>query len=130
MVNPPEEGGLKEARYACNNIIISDSAIRNILPPQLKNISAWYKVICGCEHLISVKSMHCALLTCSDSHMKQLKHQSHNAQNRRSGKKESFIFETYNNSVRSHGFHIHNTAANMDMETMCTCTSAHHALPQ
>ena len=32
MVSPPEEGGLKEARYADNNIIISNSNLRKILP--------------------------------------------------------------------------------------------------
>ena len=35
MVSPPGEGGLKESIYAENNIIISDSTLRNILPPQL-----------------------------------------------------------------------------------------------
>ena len=34
MVSPPEEGGLKEARDADNNIIIGDSTLRNILPPK------------------------------------------------------------------------------------------------
>ena len=33
MVSPPEEGGLKDARYSDNNIIISDSKLRSILPP-------------------------------------------------------------------------------------------------
>ena len=38
MVSPPEEGGLKEARDSVNNIIISDSMLHNIFPPQLKKI--------------------------------------------------------------------------------------------
>ena len=37
LVSTPEEGGLKEERNADNNIIISDSTLHNILPPQLKN---------------------------------------------------------------------------------------------
>ena len=49
MVIPPEEGGLKDSIYADNNIIIGDSTLRSILPPQLKNMSARYKVVCGCE---------------------------------------------------------------------------------
>ena len=49
MVSPQEEGELKEAIYADNNIIISDSTLQSILPPQLKKMSARYKVICGCE---------------------------------------------------------------------------------
>ena len=40
IVIPPEEGVLKEARDADNNIIISDSTLRHILPPQLKNMTS------------------------------------------------------------------------------------------
>ena len=49
MTGPLEEGGLKEARYEQNNIIISDSMLRNFLLPQLKNISVCQRFICGCE---------------------------------------------------------------------------------
>ena len=58
MVGPPEEVGLKEAKYANNNITISDSMLRKILSPQLNKISAWYKVICGCWCCISSKIIH------------------------------------------------------------------------
>ena len=44
MVSPPEEGGLKEARDEENNIIISDSTLQNIISPQLKNMTSWYKI--------------------------------------------------------------------------------------
>ena len=40
MLIPPEECGLKEERYADNNIIISDSALLHPLPPQLKNTTS------------------------------------------------------------------------------------------
>ena len=36
LINDPLDGGIKEARYAENNIIISDSTLRSLLPPQLK----------------------------------------------------------------------------------------------
>ena len=49
MVIPSEEGVLNEARCADNNIIISDYTLQSILPPQLNNTSAQYKVMCGCE---------------------------------------------------------------------------------
>ena len=35
LVIDPDNGGLKKARDADNNIIISDSTLRSILPPQL-----------------------------------------------------------------------------------------------
>ena len=102
----PEEGGLKELKDSDNNIIISDSKLCNILPPRLKNMTTRYKVMCGCECCISAKSMHYYLLTCHDCHLKQLKYRSHNAQNIRSCEISSRIFETYKNSVRTHGCHI------------------------
>ena len=36
LVSPIEEGGLTEAREDENNIIISDSKLHFILPPQIK----------------------------------------------------------------------------------------------
>ena len=35
LVSEPDDGGLYEARYEQNNIIISDSTLRSLLPPQL-----------------------------------------------------------------------------------------------
>ena len=86
-----------------NNIIVSYSNLRNILPPQLNNMTDRYKVICGCECFILVKSLNLYLLTWCDFNLKQLKDKIHNAQNRRSGEISSHIFETYNDSLRPHG---------------------------
>ena len=36
LVSDPNYGGLKDARYEDDNIIISDSTLRSLLPPQLK----------------------------------------------------------------------------------------------
>ena len=58
MVSTPEEGGLKDARYADNIIIISDYTLSNILPPQLNKVFARYKVMCGCECCIYSKIIH------------------------------------------------------------------------
>ena len=40
MVITPEEGELKKGNDFKNNIIISDSTLQNILPPQLKNMTS------------------------------------------------------------------------------------------
>ena len=63
MVSPSEEGGLKEARDADNTIIISDSTLIKILPPQLNKMTYRYKFVCGCERWISANIMHSYLLT-------------------------------------------------------------------
>ena len=47
--------------------------------------------------------------------MKNLKDKIHNAQNRRFGELSSCFYETYKNSVKPHGCHIHCNAAGMAM---------------
>ena len=52
-MSDPNDGGLKYARDEDGKIIISDSTLRSLLPPQLKQITACCKVMCGCECYIS-----------------------------------------------------------------------------
>ena len=111
MVIILEEGVHKDEMDAEDNIIISDSTLHNILPPQLNNMTDQYKVTCGCECCISAKIMRSSLLKWRDLRFKQLKDRSHNAQNRRSGELSSRLFETYKNSARPHGCHIYNYSA-------------------
>ena len=129
MVIPPEKVRIEESRYAYNNIIISDSTLRNILPTQLKKMFAYYKVVCGCECCLSSKSMHYYLLTCRDHHLKQLKDQSHNVQNRRSGEIVSQNFETYKNSVRPCGVHIYTKASEMATAKISPFPYLYHTIP-
>ena len=63
MASPPEEGGMKEERDKDNNIIVSDSTLSNILPPQLKNTTSQCKVMCGRNCCISDKIKHSSLLS-------------------------------------------------------------------
>ena len=95
MVSSPEEGVPKDARDPDNTIIISDSKLRSVIPPQLKNMSAQYNVMCGCECCISAKSIHSSLLSWCDHYLRKLNDLSQNTQNRRSGKKDNRLFETY-----------------------------------
>ena len=58
LVSDPNDGGLKDARDEDGKIIISDYTLCSLLPPQLKQISAHYKVMCGCECCIYATSIH------------------------------------------------------------------------
>ena len=49
LVSDPNDDGLKDARDEDGKIIISDSTLHSLLPPQLKQMSARYKIMCGCE---------------------------------------------------------------------------------
>ena len=95
MLIPPEEGLIQEVIYSDNNIIISDSTLRKILPPQLNKMTAQYKLMCDCKCCISSKSMYSSLLTWRDRRLKHLRDISRTAQNRRSSEMSSHIFETY-----------------------------------
>ena len=70
LVSDSNDSGIKDAKDEDGNIIISDSTLRSILPHQLKQMSARYKVMCGCECCISAKSIHSSLLSCSDKYLK------------------------------------------------------------
>ena len=49
LVSNKNYGGLKDARSEYGKIIISDSTLRSLLPPQLKQMYSRYKIMCGCE---------------------------------------------------------------------------------
>ena len=94
MVIPPEEGGLKEEIDKENNIIISDLDLTSIIPPQLKNVSAWYEVMCGCECCITANIIHSSLLSWWGRYLRKLKDQIQNSQNRRYGEMENLTLDT------------------------------------
>ena len=106
LVSEPNDGGLKDARDENGKIIIRNSTLRSLLPPQLKQMSARYKIMCGCECCISAKIIHSSLLSWCDRYLKKLKYQIQNAQSRRSGEKAHHIYTTYINTVMPHGSHI------------------------
>ena len=55
IVSDTNDGVIKYARDEDDNIIISDSTLSSLFPPQLKQISARYRVMCCCECCISAK---------------------------------------------------------------------------
>ena len=129
LVSDPNYGGLKDDRYEYDNIIISDSTFRSLLPPQSKQMSEQYKVMCCCESCISAKSIHSSLLTWPDRYLEKLKYQSQNAQSIKCGEKSHHIYETNKNTVMPHGRHIYDKAYNMEKAIMCTYPHSGRALP-
>ena len=76
LVSDPNYGGIKDARDEDGKIIMSDSTLRSMLSPQLKQMPARYKIMCGCECCISAKIIHSSLLSCHDGYLKKLKDKS------------------------------------------------------
>ena len=87
-MSDPNDGGLKDARDEDGKIIISDSTLRSLLPPKLKNNYARYNIMRGCECCIFAKSIHSSLLSWNDRYLEKLKDQSQNAQS-------NHIYTTY-----------------------------------
>ena len=58
-----------------------------------------------------------------------MKYKSQNDQNRRSGEKSHHVYETYKNTVMTHGRHIYDKASDMAQVTMCAYPQSDHALP-
>ena len=75
LVSDTNDGGLKNARDEDNNIITIYSTLSSLFLPQLKEMSARYKVMCDCECFTSDKGIHSSLLSWSDSYLKKLKDQ-------------------------------------------------------
>ena len=73
LVSDPNDCGIKYDRHEDDNTNISDSTLRSMFPPQLKQISAQYKVMCGCEFCISSKIIHSSLISWRDRYYKKLK---------------------------------------------------------
>ena len=70
LVSDPNDGGLKDSRDEDGNIIISDPTLRSLLPPQLKQSSARYKIMCGFDCCISTKSILSSLISWRDRYLK------------------------------------------------------------
>ena len=73
LVSDPNDGGLKDARDEDGKIIISDSTLHLLLPPQLKQMSARYKIMRGCECCISAKIIYSSLISWRDRYLKNSK---------------------------------------------------------
>ena len=60
---------MKDPRDEKGKIIISDYKFCLLLPPQLKQMSARYNIMCGCECCIYDKSIHSSLLSWRDRYL-------------------------------------------------------------
>jgi hypothetical protein len=56
-----ERRGLKEARNEKGEVLISDTALRYLLPKQIRKMTASHKQMCGCETCITIRSLHQSL---------------------------------------------------------------------
>ena len=91
LVSDPNDSVIKDARDEYDNIIISYSTLRSMLKPQLKQMLAQHKVMCGCECCIYAKNIHPSLISWSGSYLKKFKYKGQNYQNRKYDEKSHHI---------------------------------------
>ena len=49
LIDSPDDRGLPGARHAkTNDVIISDTMLRSLAPPQLRPMTDNHKIMCGC----------------------------------------------------------------------------------
>ena len=82
--------------------------------------------MCGCKCFISAKSMYSSLLSWCDRYLRKIKDLSQNSQNRRSGGKANFVYETYKNTVMPHWRHIYAKSYDMAKAKMCDNSQSDH----
>jgi hypothetical protein len=61
LLEPSVNGGLGCARSPTGEVLISDTALRYLLPPQLRPMTERHKQMCGCEVCLSVHSFQSTL---------------------------------------------------------------------
>jgi hypothetical protein len=73
LLKPVEEGGLLEARDENGIALISDTALRSMMPEQLRRATERHKQMCGCEICITVQSLQQTLNAWRKHHIHKLK---------------------------------------------------------
>ena len=77
-----------------------------------------YKVMCGYEYCISAKSMHSSLPSWRDCCFKKTQESHPKCSKQKVWGKTNNIYETYKNTVITHGHHIYDKSYDMSKETI------------
>ena len=128
MEGPPEECGIKQARSKQKILSSVILGYATYFQPKFK-ICQHLTKLCTCESVVYLEKVCVRLFYPGVIFTQKIKDQSHNVHSRISVEITSRIFETYENAARLHGCHIHNTASDMVMLTMCTFPFPHNELP-
>ena len=128
LVSATKYSGLNEARDEDDNIIISDSTLRSLFPPQFKKICQDTRlcVVVNVAYLpkLCIRNYYHGVIV-----ILELKYLIQDAQYRRSGGKANLLYETFKNAFMPHGCHIYAKAHDMGKATMCAKSHYNHALP-
>jgi hypothetical protein len=99
--------GLLGSRDASGAVIISDTALRSLLPPQLKKMSTKYKAMCGCELCIIMAQFQASLNAYRLSLLRRLENEAEECESPREkrikkARSDNYREEVYPNSAHRH----------------------------
>ena len=86
LIASPDDGGLLGARHAkTNDVIISDTMLRSLAPPQLRPMTDNHKMMCGCAICNTSKYMQESLNAWQQKQLKIMKDKAENSREREKG---------------------------------------------
>ena len=83
LIALPDKGGLLGARHhRTNEVIISDTMLRSLVPPELRPMTDSHKIMCGCTTCNTSKYLQTSLNAWRRKHMKHMEAQAHASRSR------------------------------------------------
>jgi hypothetical protein len=83
LIATPDKGGLLGARHEeTNDVIISDTMLRSLVPPELRPMTDSHKIMCGCTTCNTSKYLQTSLNAWRRKHMKHMEAQSNASRSR------------------------------------------------
>jgi hypothetical protein len=119
LVLAAEKGDLPGLLDLNGRIVVSDTSLRNILPPQLRRATERHKQMCGCETCLTPRSHQQSLNSWRDRHLRQLKENEENelvVENKIVMQQQ---YTTYKGFVRPEGRTRHGKPHHAVLEIMC-----------
>ena len=130
LISAVAEGGLEEARNRVSGeVIISDTMLRNIMPPQIRRMKEHHKQMCGCDYCNTATTMQASLNAWRKTKLKSLSVTLESLRPSRRRNALEVIVQSYSDFVNPHGEERHSRASLAAASMMCAPTEE-HGLPK
>jgi hypothetical protein len=111
--------GLPEARDADGQPVISDTALRALLPPQVRSMTKRHKQMCGCEVCIIVRQQQMSLNAYRLSLLRRLEKEASEFPDEASKQIATVRAEEYRSTILPNGTHLHSKPKDALISIMC-----------
>ena len=124
LLKPPPVGLSDVYCSSTNNIIISETYLRNILPPQLRPITFAQKQLCGCEVCTIMRMVHTSLIRFRKDCCR--KHDSISSTTTRSRRSNEHSFQRYVSYLNNNPFMLSNDCRDTLNSMTCSKSNEHN----